>query len=582
MKHLLSLLLLALSLSASAATFEPMPVVCFLEVTGDGSDITSQLRKAASSLSLDDVLEVSLDEGTFYIAGTVNIGCNLVIRGKGVDESTLVFKYDSIDRATSGYYPQDDSYLTIKGQMDNPISVKMSDLSMRLIDHGIGNIWWTEAEPRYLVKIYCGNGIDFKRVNSYCDNAFCNNIDMRACSNIAVDSCVLVNYNNCHAGANLSIRQNTENVTISNCTFDKYGNDEALTLFGVGYDPYHSTDTVTSHCVKKNIHITDNTFNYGKGFNTTTGGVDIPCDIYFSFHAYNDVDLSGKIISAATMTIDDFELSNNTFNIYSNVLRTGSIAFDEKTSHSNVIVHHNAINYMASSSATASFRIDFSFNDKMTDSEPIEYCNNTMTNYSEVVASWGTPNHAHMSANYLTEVNYHDNQVVNHVTSSSNTSDGRYGVILFQVYNGSPTFKINNNEIEGLYMMGQLSLDNGIDNVSIIASDNVFKGDTRIFCRNLKRAGLTFSNNIFYSTNSTFFLEDFAESGAVIFSGNTVYNERSDGRIFTHWGDSTAAENMHFAQLFIVNNTFYKTTEEVLVSHIKSMGNVVILNNTYQ
>jgi len=550
-----------------------------LDVSTSGTDITAQLRQAAKGLGNDDNLVLTLGKGTYYIGGTVNIRCNFTLTGKGMKSTTLVCKHDATDRKANGStYPMDDSYLSIKGTYYNRITVNISDLRMELAKHNNGDIWWTEAEPRHLAKIYNGDGINIQRLDSYCANAFCNNLDFRICNNLVIKDCNFVNYNNCHAGAIFAVRGNTENVTITNNTFDKYGNDEAVTFIGRYHNAeYQSGDTAYAPSVKRNIIITNNTFNYGKGFNSRNGGGTTPCDLYFSFCLH----LNKKM--PAPITTENFKMENNTFNLYDRVARLIVTGFDQYSYHKGVSFSNNTFNHYSGSSATGTHCDDFDIQDESKSPNDDVVINGNIFNVqSEVVSKWNTPNHTILSVCKQGHVAFNNNTVKCSISKSSNTSDKRYGVILLHADEGGGKVSMSNNNVSGLYVLGQFASSATINSFTVNASRNTFTGDTRIYCKNIEELNLNFSSNTFNSSDATFFLERFANSGTVSFTNNIVNCNRSGARLFTYWGDASKARNMTFSNLTVTGNTFRGTTQTKLLEHIKSIHGRTIWNNRFQ
>ncbi|MBQ9467234.1 MAG: hypothetical protein IJU62_09685 [Muribaculaceae bacterium] len=104
-------------------------------------------------------------------------------------------------------------------------------------------------------------------------------------------------------------------------------------------------------------------------------------------------------------------------------------------------------------------------------------------------------------------------------------------------------------------------------NVALVARDNIFSGDTRIYCKNLTHGYLTFENNVFISDCYEMLLQEFASGGNLIFNNNQVAilfsnNGSYQGRLFVHYSGGLPA-NAHFDMFEVTGNIVRGTSESI-------------------
>ena len=132
---------------------------------------------------------------TDTVSGTIRIQCHAVIKGKGSGKTTIWLDKGSDKGGFKSFI--DDTYFRITGTAKNPISVSISDVTLRLKEHK--GLWW-EDEIRHAVKIYHANFVDIHDTESYMENAVITNFDLRVCSNVTIANNIISNYNNCNEG----------------------------------------------------------------------------------------------------------------------------------------------------------------------------------------------------------------------------------------------------------------------------------------------------------------------------------------------------------------------------------------------
>jgi hypothetical protein len=259
------------SVNARTVSFSPTP-------SSNSDALRIQLNNLFNNLNANDTAKINFKKGTYTIDGTIPVKCNLVMYGESPTTTTVIFKKPK----DAGNF-SDDCFLRITGTPKAPINVNISNIKLQLQPHS--GIWWkNQGEEKHIIKVYHAKKFDYNNVINECTNAVITNLDLRVCSNVTIKNSTFTNYNNCYAGANLSIRGDTHNVVIENCTFNKYGNDEILTFFGQSQNAYVDDSASSGNVYKDNIKVTNNTFNYKNGGNCSE---EIPMDILFTLNPFN-------------------------------------------------------------------------------------------------------------------------------------------------------------------------------------------------------------------------------------------------------------------------------------------------------
>ena len=166
-----------------------------INVKDTRSDLTRQLREECGRINRNDTVVINFGEGEYTVSGTIRIQCHAVIKGKGSGKTTIWLDKGSDKGGFKSFI--DDTYFRITGTAKNPISVSISDVTLRLKEHK--GLWW-EDEIRHAVKIYHANFVDIHDTESYMENAVITNFDLRVCSNVTIANNIISNYNNCNDG----------------------------------------------------------------------------------------------------------------------------------------------------------------------------------------------------------------------------------------------------------------------------------------------------------------------------------------------------------------------------------------------
>lgn len=545
-----------ISLSTGARTQE-------VTVSKLKGDLTASLRDIFKGLNSSDLVVINFDKpGKYVLKGTVECNSNIEIKGVGSKKVTIV-----LDKGndTDGFKAfTDDTFIKAAGTREHPITVSIHDVAIKLNAHK--GIWWENAE-KIGVKIYHAKKVDIQRVNSYADNAKFTNFDLRVCSNITFKNCNITNYNNCTTGGNLWIRGETCNVEITDNTFRKYGNDEVLGFFEATADAHTGRQAIVK---RENILVSNNQFIYGaaRGINCR--------------NLYNDV-----LVSYFTLEDDyakeggchskNVAFSNNKFEINALCRVTFSIGFSEHDTQEDVAIMENVIENNPVDTEEKYYHFNILVKDKSKKSTPVYFCANTINNHTPVVNIYGTTGntvallrggHIQMEGNFICD----------YALSSPLTKEALGTTLLWCGEQGGRATLLG-NEAMGLKQLAAVSEGVGIDSFTIIAHDNRFEGDTRIYCNNVRHLYLAFVNNTFVSDNMNFFLQEFAKEGSLVFNNNEVYAK--NGQLMTHWS-STPTSSMRFDHLEVTGNTFYGTKgEKDVFSNITNVLHRNVRNNNY-
>ena len=535
---------------------------------------------------------IEFDQGEFYIDFPVIFRCNVIIRGKGINKTKLIFKRFPIDYSVAQdqnhQYPvieSDDSYISVKGQKNNEVFVDISNLSMEL-ENDVNNTQeynhYNSRSPINLVKIYNANKVVFRNVNSSYENYTAINLDMRACSNITVENCNFVAYNNVREGGIMAIRGNTENVSIINNSFHKHGNDEIITFMHLSDDP--KTTKIPECNFKRNILIKGNEFcyDYVENVNPTDDYNNDPnnppnnfvdkLDVLMTFYdlefpgaefTRHEKSLHVDVLNTVRCEISNIVVCNNSF--FANYSPVGcwiGFTFSKLTTHKGIEVRDNLF-YQGPTSdinSVVEYRQNFSIRDYSCNSEPIVFRGNELVNNDVSYVNYGGNNYetrysAFMVYGGMLEI------IDNKISDIAPHGDIYKGLTLLimeqtnydnevvldnyeESYDGfGASVVLRGNVVSGLYRLGLLvNLNHPLARIE--AFDNVFSGGTCLQCNKVDCIDLWFENNVFYSSSQIMLLNCFAKSGQVVFNNNEIHNEYLVGG---NLGDQHLFYNYYYA-----------------------------------
>ena len=555
MKKVLFLALLCLLASASHMN----AITRVVNVSELQGELTRALRQQVQGLTYNDTIVINFDKtGTDTVCGTITAHCNVIMTGQGRCKSTVIFDNGTNQQGFVAF--NDDSFFVFSGTLEHNISVTISDISFKLMDHT--GIWW-ELAAKYAVKIYHANGVTINNVDSYLKNAVCTNFDLRVCSNVTVTNCNLYNYNNCLAGGCLWLRGAMHDINISGNRFYKYGNDESLAFFSRLVDANTNT---SGDVTRSNIIVKDNDFYYGYNGGDKN---DIFNDMQFSLISGDD--------SPYSCTTNNFLFSNNRFQINDLVKRTISIRFNDGDSFSNVEFNNNIFTDNYIGSIKRYYRNDIEVYGNPLHPDTVFFRNNIFTNYNPVVNAYNSNG----AAFFLVEgsqICLDSNILANYVTSDTATTS-EIGVTLVWCGVAGGDVTLRNNMSRNLKHLARVAAGNGISKFKLNATGNTFHGDTKIYCDVIDTLNIDFRKNLFISNNMTFFLQEFATTGSLVFNENNVFVETNGGKLMAHW-NSNPTSSMRFNRLEVRNNLLrgINSTENML-KYITNVGDSIVSGN---
>ena len=526
-----------------------------VHVSGLQGELTQALRNQMDGLTYNDTIFIYFDKaGNDTIYGTVTAYCNVVMAGLGRCKSTVVLE--------NGNLFSDDTFFAMKGTIDHNISVSISDMSFKLKDHN--GIWW-ESNPKFAVKIYHANSVNINNVDSYLKNAVCTNFNLRVCSNVTVSNCIITNYNNCIAGGNLWLQGEMDNVNVTGNRFYKYGNDETLAVFS---HVVESTDRgdIKGNVTRSNINITDNDFYYGYD------GAD-------KNYLFNDMQFSlySDETSTYSCTTNGFIFSNNRFTIDDLTHRAMFIGFNEADTFYNVHFNNNTFNDNYIGSVARYYRNEVEVKDLSCHTDTVFFHDNIFCNNNPVVNPSGDTGAAFFQLRGG-RVCLDGNLFQNTVTADT-AAFTDIGVSLVWCGEQGGDLILKNNVTKNLKHLARLSEGGGISKVKITAENNIFQGDTKIYCNAIDTLDLVFNKNLFVSNNMNFFLQEFASTGSLVFNENNVHVKTNGGQLMTHW-TSNPTSSMHFEILDVKKNMLRGVTSiNDMLNNITNVSNRVVLGN---
>ena len=526
-------------------------------------DFAMQLRDLCSTATYNDTVVFNFGKGVYTIDATIECKCNVIIKGKGRKKSKIVFDHGHTRNGKRAY--TSDAFIKIHGTPRHTISVDISDVSFGIKEHQ--GIWWEDAE-RYAVKIYHANHVNVHDVDSYLENAYITNFDLRVCSNVTFFNNTITNYNNCKTGGCLWLRGDMHNITIKNNRFYKYGKDETLAFFGNVIDS--SNGNVTGAVTRTNIMVDGNEFYYG-GYKRKDKDPEANCSMVLSY-------FSEEQDSGERCTTNNLTLRNNTFHISDVTSRCIYLGFNHADRHNNILIENNQITNTAINREYKYYHQDIEVHDASSGNDTIRIINNKVQNYNTVIDPYGSSAYAFLRVHggtYLAQAN----KVVNHATI--NPTNGKAAGIR-AVWCGAEggNITLRDNVFKGLYYTGFFSSSKGCEQAKFNAQNNYFSGDTRIYCNNIKRLDIDFTCNTLDSDNTNFFLQEFADHGSVTFNNNLVTVKDGHGELMTHWS-KVSTDSMRFDKLEVTNNVLKGVKNEAeLLRNITNVNKRKVRNNT--
>ncbi len=543
MKHLsyipVILCVLCYSTLAHARTHE-------VKVSSISGSLYTQIYNIGKQMKPTDTLVLNFDKKrTFVLDGGLDLYCNVIMKGADAKKTIVEIQNEKGKM-------RDDSFFGFKGTKQTPISVDVHNITVRLANHN--DIWWKGIKQadqfrRYLFKFYHAKSVKFNNVHTLLSNAVITNLDMRSCCNITVTGCTFQNYNNNAAGGCLWLRGATHDVNITGNKFYKYGNDEVLAIFG--------TENTSGEIVKRDINITGNEFYYG-----------------WSNRSKNELfnDLLCTVITdptpGARYVLENLHIDGNRFVIDDPCKSLMAYLIQTATTTSNVSFSNNEIINKNGCSGSGFQMNDVSLRDIHSGNQVvIALDGNNIREQCQITHDDGSCSHAFLMVKNCA------------ATLQNNVFDGSGNTMFIYGYEPGGSVTLIGNNCTGLEKLASISGGDNIGDFSLIASDNTFQGDTRIYSRNLKKCEFRFSDNTFNATNYHFFLQEMAQEGDVTFTGNVVnMDTRNGGVIYASYD----GKQHRFNQVNVSGNTFNGLGDSSRVKDpLKNARQSRISNNVY-
>ena len=529
-KHLLLWALVAcatLTVQAKTITINPKTV---------RGDLTQRLREVCDKANHRDTIVLDFDKGDYQIDGSILFRSHLVIKGKG-DKTTLYFNKGT-DKAGFKAF-NDDCFIDVWGSPDRPLSLSISDISMRLKDH-LG-IWW-EKNSNYIFKIRHCNSVNISRVKSYTYNASITNFNLHVCSNVYITDCEITNYNNSENGGCLWLRGEMHNIHVKRNKFTKYGKDEVIAVFDRLVD--NTKQYIRGKANRTDIFIEDNEFYYGS--NDRDKNPESLCDMVFSLFTDH------KKSDDRCLT-RNFHLRGNKFHINDICTRCMYIGFDPADEHSDIYIENNEIIHNRLDSNEPFYYCDIEVHDLSSSTDVIHINGNTLNNNHPIVNKFGTTGYAFLVMRGG-HVSMADNTIVN--TAAKYPKTGKpYGIELVWCKSdgNNSDVTMTGNVCKGLDCIAHLGAWELAEKITLNASNNYFAGNTRVFCDQIQRLDVDFTGNTFNCQNKTIFLDGFAQKGNVVFNNNEVTVGSGGGQFMTRGSGNSGGR---IERLEVQNNVF--------------------------
>lgn len=500
------------------------------------------LRKMTSSLGANDELILNFDKaGKYEFDGSLKFRCNTTIKGVGSQSTKIVVKEGFADSKSK---MTDDTFFAVHGSSNRNVKVEIRDISFELASHK-GTLW--ESAPKHIVKICYGDGVVVDNIVTKSQNATLTHVDLRDCGNVVVSNCEFENYNNSAEGGCLWTRGKQHNIHVFNNIFRKYGKDEVFGCWG----GVHETDFEI-----KNIIVENNEFY----LDNKTGSKLLDVHNFIAFnHTYNEK-------AQTYCTLDSIIFKNNKIIINAPLNRILMTAFCKYAIVKNLEISYNEIVCTSKCSRKNSFMNDIDIISELSDKINVTIDNNYLTTKGEILSSDKNSGHTFLSCQNA------------NISVSNNIIENDYPQRFVWCHEGSLRLNLDNNSVTNLYTSATLSSSKTIDYVSITASNNIFSGDTRIYCRNVKAMDLVYKNNVFNSSNYHFFLHDAANQTSIDFDGNVVNAQTGKGVLYANYSN----KDYKFSKATITNNTFNGLNKKSIEGSLKQLKKLTLRGNIYR
>jgi hypothetical protein len=479
------------------------------------------IRKMTSGLGVNDMLILNFDKaGKYEFDGSLKFRCNTTIKGLSPEKTKVIVKEGFVNGKSK---MTDDVFFAIHGSTNRKVRATIKDISFELASHN--GILWTD-NPKYLVKIWYGDGVLVDNIVSKTQNAVLTNLDLRECENVVVQNSEFENYNNCMASGNLWSRGKQNNIVVRNNIFRKYGHDEVLAFWG----GQSNTNEVTE---MKDIVVEDNDFYFGNKINSKNNfrSAVFICFYHFKediYHFNNPCEVDNIVFRNNSITIDDV------------IGRDIAFFFDELATVGEIEISNNTITNTRKTSTKDNYMNDITIEACGNINNPVVIKDNTVENHGEILYDGKNSGYTFLS---LKDVD---------VNLERNIIDSDYKMGFIWVHDGSLDIALRDNQVSGINKTATLNSKKQNNYINISAFNNTLSGDTRISCQNVNNLSLDFMNNTFNSSDYHIFLQEGADQTSVIFDNNVINSKSGSGTLCANY----SGKRINFKSVSVKNNIF--------------------------
>ena len=515
MKKTIKIMMLVIAAALASASVSARTIE--IKMSQCPKPLCDNIRKMVEGVNYNDQVILNFDkDGTYEFDGTIKIRCNTIIKGVSAKKTRVIVK-EGFSNGKSKML--DDTFFAMHGSSKKKIKVEIKDLRFELANHK-GTLW--ETAPKHIIKICDGDGITVDNATFWSTDAVITHVDLRDCSNVLVQNCTFENYNNCREGGELWSRGEQKNLVIRNNVFWKYGNDEALAIWGGNHNRV---------VYMRDILVENNVFYYD---NKTKFKKVIPIDVLIAFCHFETYN------TKYDCNIDNVVFKNN--NITMNAVSNANIklSFDKLAKIGYFEISDNTIINTAKCSSSSSYMKDFEIKTDVLNDTPILLKNNEVRSDCEVL--WDGKNSGYTFLGIKGA----------NVQLSDNIISSKYGVALLWCHGGDNDVKLENNTVEKLYKIAILNDMSHIDTFKITAINNEFGGETGIYSNNIDKLIVDFRNNVFNATDYHFFMIEGAKDNTLNFENNIINSYNRNGAMYANY----SGKRNNFDKVNIKNNIF--------------------------
>jgi|GEM_PF-6613411 len=550
----------------------------------NGFDLSSILVSVGNRQD-DKVVKVQITEpGVYYLSSVLVLKCNLIIEGCEGAVISVKFTSDHDYHDSSTFIHFDYITKTVQGVT----TYIRPNIVIKNVEFKIDNnhLWHSTNNRFHYLKFYWAQSIHLDNVKMKLEGQkILINVDMRECENVIIENCMLENYHNntdlIYEGGILWFRGMTRNIKITNNIIKKSGNDEALGFWG-HFSDYHSNEDPRDNyyiipeseepsdgiCYKENILVQNNVFEYDNHYSNSNTN-----DCFISLH-----DLSAGQNTKNVFTNISFK--GNTFIIKDLVKRLFFCVNENESTIQDVSFNENNFFF---GDFTASMRCHVFELDNKNYNVVSNYhiIGNNVYNKSKFIFD-NEPGLFFIIQNGGEALV--SNNVVRIYEDSVDEEQIYRKVIFFWVNFMKTKLTVEHNNIEGLYLFGKVSCSSNpgnrmISKMDLLAKENIIKGCSSIYCRNVGELNLDIEGNYIESEAYVIALQEYGTSGKFIYINNHVIIKYTGNSNFYHSSTGCGANQFVFA-----NNVFEKVHNDIMATilgyidsqHVTNANNIIL------